>query len=379
MARRGHAGAASGLAQCLRRGQKWRECLDALEAAGGETLLGSSVKSKDVEQLLLIVGAEELADAAQVVKGPWEEWARALPALRFVAAARANRTVEPKPSAGPVSWIAHRLSVPERTSTEHMTVAELLTAATKPGPIRAIVDALLRDEDQATEQALRAAAAQGGPRERAVALHVLGKQGCVDYLNDAKEFLCAQTERSSKSDEALLRTSYIRYLQAIAPDLTLPLARDWLCAPWPLSHAAEQILSLRATPADRCAMEEAGKAALGTGEMYRLCSMIEGLAVIGAAESVPFLCCAYAEAPYSFARGRALTALSQYAEHDAVRDLMVEALWDCEADARRLACAAVPLTSLAAVRRLKEISSDGFEDPETREAAASRGSRRQGP
>jgi hypothetical protein len=208
-----------------------------------------------------------------------------------------------------------------------------------------------------------------------VALHVLGKQGCVDYLNDAKEFLCAQTERPSKSDEAFLRTSYIRYLQAITPDLTLPLARDWLLAPWPLSHAAEQILSLHATPADRCRMEEAGEAALLAGEMYRLCSMLEGLSVIGATESMPFLCRAYAEAPYSLARGRALTALRPYAEHNAARELMVEALWDCEAESRKLACASVPLTNLGAVRRLKELSSDEFEGPEVREAAASRGLR----
>lgn len=269
--------------------------------------------------------------------------------------------------------MAHRLRVPDSTElSDCSTVEELLQAATKPGPIRPIVDLLLRREDQATERTLRLAASGGNPRERAVALHVLGKQGCVDYLDDAKRFLGAQTRQSDRSEQEFLRTSYVRYLQAIAPDLTLPLAREWLFAPWPLSHAAQQIFSLRATLADRDALEEAGKAALATGEMYRLCATIEALANIGAADSLSFLCEAYAEATYSFARRRAVSALCPYASHEAVQELMVESLWDCEAESREHACATVWLTNLDAARRVKEIAVDAFEDPELREVAASR-------
>ena len=374
MARRTHAAAASGLALCVRGGRRWRACLDALEAAGSETLIGSVIGPMDVEQLLLSVGAEELADATQVVEAPWETWALSLPALRFVAAARANRTAEPKPFSGPVAWLAHRLRVPDSADLpERASVAELLHAATKPGPIRPIVDALLRREDQATDQALRSAARDGSPRERAVALHVLGRQGCVDYFEDAKEFLAAQTHGASKSDESLLRTSFVRYLMAITPELTLPLARDWLFAQWPLSHASEQILSLRATLADRRTLEIAGEAALAAGEMYRLCAMLEGLTVIGAAESLPFLIQAYAEAPYSLARSRALIALRPHANEQAVADLLVESLWDCESEAREIACAAVPLTDLAAARRLNALGADAFEEDEVRKAAACRG------
>jgi hypothetical protein len=374
MARRGHAAAAAGLALCVRRGEKWRACLDALEAAGGEALLGSVIQSNDIEQLLLSVGAEELADAALVVEAPWETWALALPALRFVIAARADRTAGPKPFSGPVGWLAHRLRVPDSADLlEGASVAELLQAATKPGPIRPIVDALLRREAQATEQALHSAARHGSPRERAVALHVLGRQGCVDYLDDAKEFLFAQTHGASKSDASFLRTSYVRYLEAITPELTLPLARDWLFAHWPLSHAAEQILSQRATPADRRTLEVAGEAALAAGEMYRLCAMLEGLTVIGAAESLPFLIQAYAEAPYSLARSRALIALRPHAKEQAVAELLVESLWDCESEAREIACSAVPLTDLAAARRLNALGADAFEEAEVRRAAAGRG------
>jgi hypothetical protein len=107
--------------------------------------------------------------------------------------------------------------------------------------------------------------------------------------------------------------------------------------------------------------------------MYRLCATIEGVAVIGSAESLPFLCKVYAEAPYSFARRRAVTALRLHASHGAVQELMVESLWDCEAESRELACAAVSRTNLTAARRLNEIAADAFEAPELRDAAASRG------
>jgi hypothetical protein len=79
--------------------------------------------------------------------------------------------------------------------------------------------------------------------------------------------------------------------------LTLPLAREWLFAQWPLSYAAERILSQRATLADRRTLEVAGEAALAAGEMYRLCAMLEGLTVIGASESLPVLIQTYPKRP----------------------------------------------------------------------------------
>lgn len=376
MARRGHVAAASALALCVRQGRSWRSCLDALDAAGGETLVGSVVEARDIERLLLIVGAEELADAAQVVRAPWNTWAHTVSALRFIASGRGNRAAEPKHLSAPVAWMAHRLHTAKSAEMAGCTVEELLRAASGPGPIRPIVSVLLQRDDPATAQALRRAASEGNPRQRAVALEVLGKQGCVDYLEDAKQFLSAQTQQSRTSGITVLRTAYVRYLQALTPELSLPLAREWLFAPWPLSHAAEEILSVRATLADRGALEEAGTAALATGDMYRLCSMIEALSVIGTADSLSFLCQAYADAPYSFARRRAVSALCPFASHAAVQELMVESLWDCESESRELACAVVSPSNLAAVRRLGEMASDVFEDSELRDAAAARVVRR---
>ena len=93
---------------------------------------------------------------------------------------------------------------------------------------------------------------------------------------------------------------------------------------------------------------------------------------IGAAESLPFLIQAYAEAPYSLARSRALIALRPHANEQVVAELLVESLWDCESEAREIACAAVPLTDLAAARRLNALGADAFEEAEVRKAAAGR-------
>jgi hypothetical protein len=317
MARRGHAAAVSGLAQCIRRGQRWRTCLDALEAAGGGALVASVTTASDIEGLLSIVGHDELIAAAQAVEAPWDAWASTRPALRFVAAARSARTAEAKHLSGPIGWLAHRLRAPGSSGVPaHATVSDLLRAANEPGPLRPLVDALLRREDVDTSPALRAAAQGEDARPRALAIQVLGRRGCVDYLADAKALL--EGPDLAGSSQLLLRTSYVRYLQALDPALTLPLARGWLCAPWPLSHAAEEILAERATLADRVTLEHVGEAALAAGEMYRLCSMLEGLTLIGAPESVPFLGKAYAEAPYSHARRRALVALVAHPSHDGV-------------------------------------------------------------
>jgi hypothetical protein len=154
--------------------------------------------------------------------------------------------------------------------------------------------------------------------------------------------------------------------------LTLPLAREWFASPRPLSLAGEGILAVHATRDDRILLETAGAAALEGGDMYRLCSVIDGLATIGAVESVPFLSDVYSAAPYSFARRRTVKALVPHAARGPVQELLVESLWDCESESRELACGSVSLTELSTCRRLAEVADDVFEEPDTRQAARAR-------
>jgi hypothetical protein len=377
MALRGYAPAAKGLALAIRRGRRWRACLDGLEAAGGESLVSATVQASDIEALLSLAGAEDVADAARVVAAPWGIWASAVPALRFVSAARANRTEARKPFSGPVGWIAHRLRAPESPSLNStMTTAELLDAATVPGPTTHIVDALLKRSDSVTDRALRLAATEGAPRQRAVALHVLGKLGCTDFVSAAVAFLTLESEHTSSP--VPLRRAYIRYLEQLPADLTLSLAREWFASARPLSLAGEGILAARATRDDRILLETAGAIALEGGDMHRLCSVIDGLATICAVESVPFLSDVYGAAPYSFARTRTVKALVPHATRGPVQDLLVESLWDCESESRELACGSVSLTELSTRRRLAEVADDAFEEPDTRQAARARQKRAPG-
>src|SRR5215470_13515969 len=52
LARRGHLTAMQALAQAVREGRRWRSCLDALQAAGGQALIESVVQAQDILRLM---------------------------------------------------------------------------------------------------------------------------------------------------------------------------------------------------------------------------------------------------------------------------------------------------------------------------------------
>jgi hypothetical protein len=199
-------------------------------------------------------------------------------------------------------------------------------------------------------------------------MRLLGERGCVDLVDDAEAFLRQQTvERCTDRDSISWRNGYLRYLEALPPTMTLARARAWFSEPWPLRLAGEHILARHAMPEDRPTLEDAGSAALAAGDMYRLCSCVDALAVIGAPESLPLLLTIYGEAPYSYARRRVIRALAQHSNDPSVRAHLVEALWDCEADSRLYGCAA--LRADDAPPRLAELATDPLEDSDVRAAA----------
>jgi hypothetical protein len=206
--------------------------------------------------------------------------------------------------------------------------------------------------------------------ERDVALRAFGKQGSTAFLGAAEEFLrkestLAPTERR----EHRLRQGFLRYLEELQPDLTLPLARRWFAESWPLSLAAEHILARHATPNDRRMLEGAGAAALESSDMHRLCSIVDAINTAGPDESLPFLIEVYEQAPYSYARRRVVSALSRCSFADAANGYLTEALWDCEPESRGLACRAIDTSNHFPLARIKEMAGDPYEDERVREAA----------
>jgi hypothetical protein len=254
--------------------------------------------------------------------------------------------------------------------TPSTTTAELLELAIAPGASRQVERILQTRTDEATMRLLREAATTGSPGQRRVALFILGGLGCPDFVTDAEHFLRDESGLPhSKRKEHRTRRAFLRYLEQLPAEITLEHARGWFTQPWPLSLAGEHILAQHATRDDRAMLEQAGAAALTSDDMYRLSSVVEALAVVGAIESLPFLSEVYSEAPYSQTRRRVVTALLPHAADDIARDLIAEALWDCEAESRELACGAVSSRELHTARRLAEIADDEFEDPDVRTAA----------
>lgn len=372
MSRRGDEPAMAALAEAIRRASRWRACLDALEAAGGEVLIRAVVQSRDVQCLAQSVDAEALVDAMRMVAAPWEEWASEVVALRFLSDAKTRPGTESKPMSGPVGWAAARIRRPANPAVSpSLTTDELLGLAITPGASMQIEEILRTRSDEPTAQSLCRAATGGTAEQRLVALGVLGGRGCVQFLEEAERSLRDESQQSrAERTKHRTRHAYLRYLERLPPDFTLERARQWFKEPWPLSLAGEHILAQHATRDDRPMLEEAGSVALASNEMYRLCSIVDALATIGAWESVPLLHEVYSVAPYSYARRRVVNALLPHVRDDHVaRDLVEEALWDCEAEARELACGAVSFQSITTARRLAELTEDQFEETAVRAAA----------
>ncbi len=254
---------------------------------------------------------EELADAAQVVAASWDDWAADVPALRFIAGARNNRTVDPQPMAGLVAWAAPRIRAPTAAPLDEAMPTAALLSRLQPGDRRHALPILRTRKDPDTDAALRTAAAAGSGEGRVVALTILGERGVTDHVPAASALLHEEAARgaAARGQASPARLACHLYLEALPPETTLHLARAWFGAPRPLSLVAERILALHAMPDDRPMLETAGDEALATGNMYRLCAVIDALATIGARASLPFVARVYGTAPYSWARRRVVTAL----------------------------------------------------------------------
>jgi hypothetical protein len=369
LSRHGANSARLAMSEAVRKGERWRACLDALEAAGGADLIHQVVNAEIEQALVARVGVEQIAEAVTVVAAPWERWAEQIPALMFVVNSAGSG--EPRRTSGPVAWAASRIRDPKLPGNLAALSSEFVLAqASTPGAATKLSDELTRRTDTNTRRLLSAAADSGTIDERYVALRALGKHGSTEFVGAAEEFLrhestLAPTERR----EHRLRQAFLRYLEELSPSQTLPLARAWLFEPWPLSMAAEHILARHATAEDRQMLETAGVAALENGDMYRLCSIVDAINAAGPEVSLPFLTQVYEHAPYSYARRRVVSAMSRCSFADAAKPYLSEALWDCEPESRELACGATGKSRDLTRARIEQIARDDFEDTAVRDAA----------
>jgi hypothetical protein len=195
-------------------------------------------------------------------------------------------------------------------------------------------------------------------------------------LDEIESVLHAEARRLAADPRAVRaharqRREMLRLLDALPPEHTLPRARAWLDAPWPLCLAAERVLADHATELDRPMIETRVAEAHVSRSYYRLCSLVDALDTIGNDASVPLLCRVHDEVAYSYARGRVLVALAAHARHPGAAERLRESLWDSDAFNRDVAANVCDASDPVAFARLTELSSDTHEEPFVRETAAS--------
>jgi len=132
---------------------------------------------------------------------------------------------------------------------------------------------------------------------------------------------------------------------------------------------AHRLLQRSATEDDTELLLGAVGPALKNGDMYRLCSLAEGLARIGASSAWPELAHAFVEAPYSYARGRIAKALIAGAPGRFGEELAPESLWDCEEVVRELASGIVNPEWPGVRVKLTTLAADPHEEEGVRKAA----------
>lgn len=366
LADRGVAAAGAVLAGAVAGGPLWRACLDAVAAVGGEALLRRTIPTAAIHELTARTSADALAGAIGDPDDPLTAWLAEVPGLRFVAARDPGDA--PRTFDGPLGWFAGRIEVPPSPVAAWMSTEELLSCAGS-SPLPRLVERLDERRDGATTARLARAVHEGDPEQVRAALVALGRRGCPDFVEFAEGYLRGPGAQGDVVRDPV-RFGCLRYLEALPPALVLTRARGWFQEAPPLRLAGEHLLASHASADDLPLLHAEGEAALAAGQMYRLCSILEALTNVGSPRSLELLRAAYEEVPYALARRRAIEGLARLSGEVPAQAAMLEALWDCEAESRELACVHVDRALPGARARLRALADDLHEADEVRSAAA---------
>lgn len=255
----------------------------------------------------------------------------------------------------------HRPPVRSRPQVAADAAVGVVLAGIQPAFPRALVYRFRHTQQPHEVDALREAAAGcPNPWGRRFALHVLGLRGDTTPL-DAVETVLASDEIGAG------RAAAWHYVSALPPEISLPLARQWLEKDDGRSGVAGGVLAEHAESADTSAVRRALARAV---DYYTICDLVTALGRLPEGGPYPELATVYLGSAYSYARMRAVTAMA--ATDPAFAETWAEeCLWDCEDVSRDVGARYVPLTARA-VERLRELANDVHEETAVREAAAGR-------
>ncbi|MDP9442012.1 MAG: hypothetical protein M3P34_07530 [Actinomycetota bacterium] len=167
------------------------------------------------------------------------------------------------------------------------------------------------------------------------------------------------------------RAAALRYIRALDPDVTLPLARSWIEAEDDRADAAAVLFRLHAEARDVGLVREALARSWATRDMYNLCDLIDALGRHTDLGPFDELVSVFEEVEYSYARRRAVAVLSASDKTFADR-YGVECLWDCEAPVRIAGARIARLDAPSVRERIEALAVDPYEDQDVIDAARHR-------
>ena len=172
-----------------------------------------------------------------------------------------------------------------------------------------------------------------------------------------------------------LGSRVVEAMKSLPPAQTLPIARDWL------NHndrhfrfLAEKLMECHAVLEDVPLLRQEIRLALADddNQCYRLCHLIVAFKHLRGLGRIPELESVFAEFRYAYGRRFAAEALLATDREFFVRTYAQECLWDCEDRTRALGCEAVDLEDKVTNERIKQLSTDVWENELVRNAVAKR-------
>lgn len=203
------------------------------------------------------------------------------------------------------------------------------------------------------------ALARGGDDRATAAILELGRRRSPLVLDLVEELMPL-----GRHDGPLCRA--LRDLGAGALDR----ARVWTAERRSYGDVGIDVLAAHGTGDDAPALLGALRTALHEEDWDLAAVPSEGLGRLRSRPAIPLLLCGWEESASSQLRVALLGALRDIDPHVA-EPFLVEALWDCEDGARRIAARAVPLDAETRTR-LRRLRQESGEDPDVRAAASRR-------
>lgn len=204
-----------------------------------------------------------------------------------------------------------------------------------------------------------AALARGQGEGATAAILELGRRRSPIVLDLAEELL-----PGGAHDGPLCRA--VRDLGAGA----LPRAREWTAEGRSYQDVGIDVLAAHGTERDAPSLLEAFETALAEEDWDLAAVPADGLGRLRSRAAIPLLLYAWEESASSQLRVNLLGALTAIDQHVA-EPYLVEALWDCEDGARRIAAGSVPVGGETRTR-LRRLRHEAAEEPCVRSTAAGR-------